>query len=102
MDIKNLGANKTRADQVSRQRQGSTTSKNSERAGSAAQAPSQDDSLELTAVARAFSAAQTDATTPPFDTGRVQEIRSAIAEGRYPIDNRRLADKIIDLEGLLK
>lgn len=104
MDIKNLGVNKARTE-----RAGAKPGPRSAGAGSAGKAAAatrsaaarRDESIELTAIARTLSAAQADAATPPFDAERVQEIRDAIAEGRYPIDNRRLADKLIELEGLL-
>lgn len=34
----------------------------------------------------------------PFDEARVAEIRKAIADGQYPIDNQRLAQQIIQFE----
>jgi negative regulator of flagellin synthesis FlgM len=36
-----------------------------------------------------------------FDEARVSEIRQAISEGRYPIDNERLAEKFLELESQL-
>ena len=36
-----------------------------------------------------------------FDEARVAEIKQAIAEGRYPIDNQRLAEKFLQLESNL-
>ena len=35
---------------------------------------------------------------PPVDTGRVAAIRSAIAEGRYPVDADRIAERMIALD----
>ena len=35
---------------------------------------------------------------PPVDTARVATIRSAIAEGRYPIDADRIAERMIALD----
>jgi negative regulator of flagellin synthesis FlgM len=35
---------------------------------------------------------------PPVDTGRVATIRSAIAEGRYPVDADRIAERMIALD----
>lgn len=106
MDIKNLGVNKTRAERTGSRgaaRSAGKANASSKAASAAAEAAgsSQGESIELTAIARALSAAQADAANPPFDADRVQEIRDAIAEGRYPIDNRRLADKLMELEGLL-
>ncbi|WPL19770.1 flagellar biosynthesis anti-sigma factor FlgM [Thiorhodovibrio winogradskyi] len=116
MDIKNLGINKGRAERpgakpasqtASSARTSSARTSSALKSGGAGSAAAQagtanqGESIELTAIARALSAAQSDAASPPFDAKRVQEIRDAIAEGRYPIDNRRLADKLIELEGLL-
>ncbi|EIC22165.1 flagellar biosynthesis anti-sigma factor FlgM [Thiorhodovibrio frisius] len=111
MDIKNLGVNKGRAERTgsssasrSSSSAGTSSAGKSGAAGKAAAQSAgagQGESIELTAIARALSAAQADAANPPFDAERVQEIRDAISEGRYPIDNRRLADKLIELEGLL-
>ena len=38
----------------------------------------------------------------PVDAGKVAAIRAAIAEGRYPVDPQRIADRMIalDLPGL--
>lgn len=107
MDIKNLGINKGRPERVApgtagRIRQGSKGAKSTPApTASTPDASANGESLELTALARVLSAAQADAATAPFDADRVREIRDAIAEGRYPIDNRRLADKLLELEGLL-
>jgi negative regulator of flagellin synthesis FlgM len=38
------------------------------------------------------------ASGPPVDTGRVASIRSAIAQGRYPIDPDRIAERMIALD----
>jgi len=35
---------------------------------------------------------------PPIDTARVATIRSAIAEGRYPVDPERIAERMIALD----
>jgi len=35
---------------------------------------------------------------PPVDTARVASIRSAIAEGRYPVDADRIAERMIALD----
>ena len=37
-------------------------------------------------------------TQDSFDEARVDEIKQAISEGRYPIDSRRLAEKFLQLE----
>lgn len=101
MDIKNLGINKARTERAATKPAGTPRKGAAGQAAARAASSSQGESIELTAIARALSAAQANAANPPFDAERVKEIRDAIAEGRYPIDNRRLADKLIELEGLL-
>lgn len=41
-------------------------------------------------------------SAPEVDMARVEAIKQAIAEGRFPIDPERVAEKFIELEGLLK
>jgi len=35
------------------------------------------------------------AVAPPFDDKKVEEVRRAIAEGRFPVDARRVADVLL-------
>lgn len=35
------------------------------------------------------------AAAPPFDDKKVEEVRRAIAEGRFPVDARRVADVLL-------
>ena len=39
--------------------------------------------------------------TPEVDMDKVEAIKQAIAEGRFPIDPKRIAEKFAELEGLL-
>lgn len=39
--------------------------------------------------------------TPEVDMERVEEIKRAIAEGRFPVDAKRIAAKFVELEGML-
>lgn len=41
------------------------------------------------------------ADLPVVDQQRVNEFREALASGKYPIDDRQIADKLTALEGLL-
>jgi len=43
-------------------------------------------------------AAELAASGPPVDTAKVAEIRTAIAEGRYSVDPRAIASKMIALD----
>lgn len=40
--------------------------------------------------------------TPEVDMARVEEIKQRIAEGDYPVDPQRIAEKFAQLEGLLQ
>lgn len=61
-------------------------------AESAAAAGTSDD-VKLSTLAEQF---QTGDTKPPFDNSRVQEIKQAIAEGRFSINAGAIADRLID------
>lgn len=43
-------------------------------------------------------AAELASSGPPVDAEKVAAIRAAIAEGRYPIDAKAIADKMIALD----
>jgi len=40
-------------------------------------------------------------SAPEIDQARVDAIKQAIAEGRFPVDPKRIAEKFVQLEGLL-
>lgn len=61
-----------------------------------------EESVTLTNAARAMNAAAGPSETTPFDSNRVAALREALANGNYPIDNQKLADRMIDLERLLR
>lgn len=46
----------------------------------------------------ASPAAEMAAAGPPVDAGKVAAIRAAIAEGRYPVDPARIADRMLALD----
>ena len=45
----------------------------------------------------ASTASEMAALGAPIDTAKVQAIKAAIAEGRYPIDAQKLADRMVAL-----
>jgi negative regulator of flagellin synthesis FlgM len=57
------------------------------------------ESVTLTATARTLSAARGGAQDTPVDSARVADIKAALAEGRYEIDNQRLAQRMLEFEG---
>ncbi|ADC71437.1 anti-sigma-28 factor, FlgM [Thioalkalivibrio sp. K90mix] len=70
--------------------------------GNASTPVRQDDSVTLTGAAQAMNAASGAASNAPFDEARVAELREAISSGQYPVDNEQLADRMIELESLLR
>jgi negative regulator of flagellin synthesis FlgM len=57
------------------------------------------ESVTLTETAKTLSAARGGAQDTPVDSARVADIKAALAEGRYEIDNQRLAQRMLDFEG---
>ncbi|WP_019626464.1 flagellar biosynthesis anti-sigma factor FlgM [Thioalkalivibrio sp. ALJT] len=103
MDIKGLNSNNLRPDSPSTSVKGrEPTDRASSQPQGAGNAPvAGDDSVALTSAAKAMNAAGSN-TAAPFDAARVAELREAIANGNYPIDNEQLADRMIDLERMLR
>ena len=61
-----------------------------------------EDSVEISADANSLRAMQARLERQEsFDEARVAEIKQAIADGQYPIDNQRLAEKFLQLESTL-
>ena len=67
-----------------------------------ARASRHDDAVRLSDGARQLrELEQRVSEEDAFDTARVEQIRAAIAEGRYHIDPQRLARRFIELESQL-
>ena len=56
----------------------------------------QDDEVQLSQVAR--QAMQ----EPEFDRAKVEAIKTAIQQGQYPLDSRRIAENFVALERMIK
>lgn len=54
-----------------------------------------DDSVQISATASA-------ATSAGFDAAKVQQLRADIEAGRYTVDTRALAARLMEIEGSLK
>lgn len=67
------------------------TSRSSEKGGVAKTAT---DTVSLSSQSQALAGASTD--TAVFDVSRVQEIKDAIASGRFQVDAGKVADGLID------
>ncbi|MEW6765441.1 MAG: flagellar biosynthesis anti-sigma factor FlgM [Pseudomonadota bacterium] len=84
---------RSRAGLASNTRPGNTTSGTAE---------SGNDSITLTETGSKLSAtAREMASTPAFDSAKVERIKTLIAEGRYSIDPQRIADRFMELESAL-
>ncbi|WP_266160368.1 flagellar biosynthesis anti-sigma factor FlgM [Dyella silvatica] len=60
-----------------------------------------DDSVQLTASARALQQAAQGDKGHAIDTQRVEQIRKALADGSYRIDASKIADRMISPENQL-
>ena len=87
-----------------------TTQKNAPQTGKTAdsstaapnQKSSSEDKVSLTGTATMLQSLQQQVReAPAVDSEKVEAIRAAIAEGNYPVDSEKLAQKMIDLEGQL-
>ena len=101
MDIKTLIGSNIRPDGAS-----SGTARPRGAAGAAEQTTARADGkvseeVTFTAAAKTMHAAQDTASTVPFEEAKVADIKAAISEGRYPIDNERLASRMTSFERLL-
>lgn len=60
----------------------------------------QGDRLDITDASNALRGLSAEG--PAVDEGRVESIKTAIREGRYPIDAERIAERLIEFERLLE
>jgi negative regulator of flagellin synthesis FlgM len=75
--------------------------RSSESVGVAAttQPPVAKESVTLTSIARTITDTARDNTNMmPFNEEKVAAIKTAIMEGRYPLDNKKIAQKMLDFE----
>ena len=56
----------------------------------------QDDEVQLSDVAQQLM------REPEFDRAKVEAIKTAIAQGQYPLDSRRIAESFVALERMIK
>jgi negative regulator of flagellin synthesis FlgM len=71
--------------------------KGAERAGSVSQpAASETDNVHLSSQAQLQSLAQTAGASGVFDTNKVEEIKAAIADGRFKVDAEKVATGLLD------
>lgn len=69
----------------------------SDRASAEARAPTAARSVPVAGISVEVSASA-DAATPPVDAARVQQIRTALQNGSYPLVPTRIADAIISAQ----
>jgi negative regulator of flagellin synthesis FlgM len=70
--------------------------KGAEKAGSVSQTSSDSDSVHLSSTSQLHSLAQLTGSSGVFDTNKVEEIKAAIAEGRFQVDPEKVADGLLD------
>ena len=71
--------------------------KGADRAGGVSQpAPSATDSVHLSSQAQLQSLAASGGANSVFDTNKVEEIKAAIAEGRFTVDPEKVAAGLLD------
>jgi len=98
IQFNNVGSNAVR-DQA---RADATQGKDGQTARDAEAAKAPRSEVELSPHARKLKAlAAQVAQMPAVDAKRVESIRRAISEGRYPVDPARVAAKFIEIEGEL-
>lgn len=68
--------------------------KGADKAASVSPAPSESDSVHLSSQAQSLT--QASASGGVFDTNKVAEIKSAIAEGRFQVDPEKVANGLLD------
>lgn len=62
----------------------------------AAPAGAGDDQLQLSEVAREAM------REPEFDRAKVEAIKTALQQGQYPLDSRRIAESFVAIERMIK
>ena len=68
--------------------------KGADKAGSVSPAPSESDSVHLSSQAQSLT--QASGSGGVFDAKKVEEIKSAIAEGRFQVDPEKVANGLLD------
>jgi len=62
----------------------------------------QDDSVQLTDAAKNIANAESALSkTPDIDQGKIESIKKALSEGTYPLDAKKTAKNMADLESLV-
>ncbi|MBK1723678.1 flagellar biosynthesis anti-sigma factor FlgM [Thiocystis violacea] len=97
MDIKTLTGSNMRPDGPASGTKSRTVTAADEQPKSVSK-PVVGESLTLTQAAKTLKAAEENASMVPFNETKVAEIKAAITEGRYPIDNERLASRLLSFE----
>jgi negative regulator of flagellin synthesis FlgM len=89
------GARPPGLDNAAARRAQDAPAKGADEAGKSRAIPAPDDELKLS------DAAQRAMTAPDVDRAKVDAIKQALAEGRYPIDPKRIAESFMALEKMI-
>lgn len=101
-DINNIKGNQTQPP-TTPQKNAPSAGKPTDSANPSTQQQSRsEDKVSLTDTATKMQGLQQQVSdASAVDSEKVEAIRAAIAEGNYPVDSEKLAQKMIDLEGQL-
>jgi len=102
IQLTNVGSNAVRDQARADAAQGKAQSEDRQPVRDAEAPKTQRSDVELSPHARKLKAlADHVAKLPAVDAKRVESIRRAISEGRYPVDAKRVAAKFVEIEGEL-
>ncbi len=99
MDIRHLNSNQLREQAAARAK--TEGEQRAQRTASSEGSSNSSDTVRLSRDAAALQEISLNQSVEPFDAGRVESIRQAIAEGRYHVDPERLAENFTRLESEL-
>lgn len=96
------GFNSTGARDLASNKSTNTAGNERGRAPTSDSQPASADSVDLSSRGQSLNRLEENlANTPDVDTARVENIKQAIAEGRFEVDAERIAENILNQEDLL-
>ena len=93
--IANNSASRATLDKLDNKSKPVTSAPSSEAKAAPAPAPQNADTVNLSKIAQGVK------DTPDFDRVKVEAIKTALREGTYPIDPRRIAENFVALEKMI-
>jgi negative regulator of flagellin synthesis FlgM len=93
--IANQAASRTTLEKLDNKAKAAKSASSSEAKAAPAPTPQNADSVNLSNVAQRVK------DTPDFDRAKVEAIKTALREGSYPINPRRIAENFVALEKMI-